>query len=526
MSFFRSVATVGLFTLLSRAVGFLRDMLTAALIGAGPVADAFVIAQRLPNMFRMFFAEGATDTALVPIYSRKVRHEGKAVAGQFASQILTLLILILLPLVVCGIIFMPHVINLMAPGFVAADERYALAVRYSVVTFGYLLLVSVAAIQGSMLNANGHVGSYAFSPIILNVVLCVGLVLAYAVHQDIGLFGCWSLIIGGGIQIAGLWRDCRRLRVPLGLAMPRWSADVRHFFKLVGPGVIATGAGQINNIVSTLLASTLSSGAVAALYYADRVTQVPLGIVGGAIATALLPALSHHIAANEHDMTKKHFSRAVELALFLTLPLCALFVLQGDVIIKLLFERGAFHETDTVATASALGAYALAIPASILIRVFSIRFFAHHDTRTPVWTALASIAVNALLAIQLKSLWQQAGIAAAASAALWVNAFLLVGVLAVKRQLNFDRHALHRLPRIVFASGIMAFTIFVLSHINTYAMGPYWPQGYARKIAAFLLTAACSASVYLAIIFMTGVMRWSDLRRYLRNPSPQDPETF
>lgn len=526
MSFFRSVATVGFLTLLARATGFVRDMLTAALIGAGPVADAFVVTQRLPNMFRMFFAEGATDTAFVPIYSRKVRHEGKIVAGHFASQILTLLIIILTPLVICGILFMPHVIDVLAPGFTHTDQRYVLAVRYGVVTFGYLLLISVAALQGSVLNANGHVGAYAFSPVIQNIVMCVTLLATYLLHQDVALSGCWAVIAGGLVQIVCLWRDCRRLRVPLGLAWPRWSPDVKHFFKLVGPGVIATGAGQINAIVSTVLASTLSSGAIAALYYADRVTQVPLGIVGGAIATALLPALSRHIVANEHDMTKKHFSRAVELALFLTMPLCALFVLQGPIITRLLFERGAFHDSDTMATASALGAYALSIPASILIRIFSIRFFAHHDTRTPVITAVISIATNAVLALYLKDMWQQTGIALAASAALWVNAILLGLFLAMRKQLTVDHQAKRRLPRIILAAIIMAITIFVLSHVNTYAMGLYWPQGYARQIAAFALTATCALSVYLAMNFMTGVVRWADLRRYLKNPAPQDPETF
>ncbi|MBI3419549.1 MAG: lipid II flippase MurJ, partial [Proteobacteria bacterium] len=268
MGFHRSVTTIGLFTLLSRLLGFVRDLLTATLLGAGPIADAFVVAQRLPYAFRAFFAEGAIDTSFVPVYATKLHQEGPAKAELFARQIFTLIILVLVPFTVLSIIFMPHIVTLLAPGFKHDGERFPLAVMYTRITFSYLILISITALQGTLLNAHGKFSPGALAQIALNIVMIVGLLLAWGLGLDIGRTGCWAMIAGGIVQLVMLYIFCRRQKIfPLHFTSSLWSKDVKRFLRLLGPGIAVTSSLQIYVVLSTILASTLPAGAVSALYY-------------------------------------------------------------------------------------------------------------------------------------------------------------------------------------------------------------------------------------------------------------------
>ncbi len=362
MAFLRSVTIIGLLTLLSRVFGFVRDLLIASFLGAGPVADAFVVAQRLPNSFRSIFAEGAMDTAFVPIYSRKRRKESPKSVQDFINHIFTILVIVLLPLTGIIVFFMPHVVALIAPGFVGDVARMPLAISYSTITFGYLFLISLTSLQGGLLNANGKFGPYASAPVMLNIVMILGFVLAAIFKLDVALVGCWALIIGGVIQMLLVYISCRYYGLSLRFARPRWTVDVKQFFKLVGPGVIGTGADQLNLLITTIMASTLPSGAVAALYYAERLTQLPLGVIGGAVATALLPALTHHIAAKETSQTVHYFSRAVEISIMLCLPAALVLLFMPLPIVQLLFQHGVFDEASTRTTVETICGYAMTIP--------------------------------------------------------------------------------------------------------------------------------------------------------------------
>ncbi|MDP9127631.1 MAG: murein biosynthesis integral membrane protein MurJ, partial [Pseudomonadota bacterium] len=461
MAFLRSVATVGLFTLLSRLLGFVRDLLMATLLGAGPIADAFVVAQRLPNSFRSIFAEGAMDTAFVPIYTRKRQSEMPESVYDFVNHIFTILLIALLPLVGLALMFMPHIIATLAPGFVGDPVRFHLATTYGNITFGYLILISVTALQGGLLNASGHFGPSASAPAILNATMITGFLVAAYFGLDPGIVGCWTLMAGGIIQLAVLYGSCRRHGFSLRIARPRLTTDLKQFFKLVGPGVLGTGADQFNLLVTTIMASSLPSGVIAGLYYADRLNQLPLGVIGGAVATALLPALTRHIAAREESATIHYFSRALEIALILCLPACLILIIAAVPIVQLLFEHGVFDAKDARVTAEIISGYALTIPSSVLVRIFTVRFFAHENTRMPVLSSLCSIALNTVLAYVLRERWQHFGIALAYALTMCCNATILWAMLYKHGYAKLDPATWRKLPRVVISAAIMGLVLYM-----------------------------------------------------------------
>ncbi|MDX2028945.1 MAG: murein biosynthesis integral membrane protein MurJ [Alphaproteobacteria bacterium] len=516
MAFSRSVATVGFFTLLSRLLGFVRDLVTANLLGVGPVADAYIVAQRLPNMFRALFAEGAVDSTFVPIYTRKKRQEAPAEVAVFVNHIFTILVLVLLPLTILAILLMPWVIRLIAPGFADDPQRFNLAVTYGSITFGYLLLVSVTALQGGLLNANRHFAPFAIAPVILNAIMIAGLLYAKWEGLEAGLIGSWALIAGGVAQCAWLYVYCRRQGLSLGFAWPRWTSDVRRFFKLVGPGVIGISADQIHLLVSTILASTLPSGAIAALYYADRVNQLPFGVIGGAIATTLLPVLTHHIAARETKETTHHFSRAIEIALLVSLPVGLVLLLAAEPLIRILFQHGAFDAENTRSTAQALASYALAIPAYMMVRILNMRFFAHEDTKTPVLVTFIAVLANGGAAWLLKPSLGHVGIALAFTFALWVNAVCLSFLLWQRGQFRVDRTLKRHLPRLAGAAAIMGGVLMVSVRLNESLSEVLVLPDFIYDLVVLGIRLGVSGMAYLAVLDMLGVARLSDIKKLLK----------
>ena len=513
MSLLRSVATVGSYTLLSRVMGFVRDILTAALLGAGPVADAFFVAQRLPNLFRSLFAEGAFSAAFVPLFAGTMAQQGKEAARLFAEDALAVLLAALLAFVLLGEIFMPSVMRLIAPGFAEDPDKFALAVALTRITFPYLLFIALVALQGGVLNSVDRFAAAAATPILLNLFLIAALLMMRRFGWHDGRALAWAITGAGLAQFLWLMFSCARAGLGLRLPWPRLTPEVRRTLAIMGPGAIGAGVTQVNLLVSTALASFLPGGSVSYLYYADRLNQLPLGVVGIAVGTAILPPLSRHLRLGEDAAAVETQNRGLELALLLTVPAAVALAVLAQPILAVLFQRGAFSPTDTAATASALAAYAAGLPAFVLIKVLAPAFFARHDTATPVRVAITAMAVNLALTLILMQFLAHVGIALATSCAGWLNALTLLVLLVRREHFALDRRARRNLPRIAAA----AFGMGVILALLRSTLTPALAAAPAIRITALfgLCGAGLGAFVILALAFGVADWRvlWGRLRR-------------
>ena len=513
MSFARSLFTVSGLTMISRVAGFVRDTLTALFLGAGPVADAFFVAQRLPNLFRSLFAEGAFTAAFVPLYTTEQERHGQEAAQRFAGQALMLLLAALLPFSILVMLFMPQVMLILAPGFENSPEKYQLAVNFSTITFPYLALISVTALQTGVLNAQGRFGPGAAAPIAFNLVLIVGLFVARFAQLDVGYTLAWSVTISGVVQMLWLMISCYRAKLSIPLVKPHLGEASRRLFRRIGPGAIGAGAAQVNLLISTILASTLPTGAVSYLFYADRLNQLPLGIVGIAVATTLLPLLSRHIEAGRHDHAQHYMGRAIEFCLMLGLPATIGLALAAQPIIQTLFEHGKFTHSDAVNTADTLAAYAFGIPAFLLVKVFAAGFFARHDTATPVKVALIAMAVNVVMSLLLLNILVYIGIALANSLAVWTNAVLLFIMLRRKIGVIGDSKLMKRIPRLLISAfGMGAATWFLVD----FTASAFDGHDMIKEGVALLAIIGISSLFYALLLQMTGAIKVQELRALLR----------
>lgn len=512
MSFARSLFTVSGLTVLSRVGGFVRDTLTAIFLGAGPVADAFFVAQRLPNLFRSLFAEGAFSAAFVPLYTTEQERHGKKAAQRFAGHALALLVTVLTPFSIIVMLFMPFVMKFLAPGFDDDPFKYNLAVNFSLITFPYLALISITALQGGVLNARGIFGPAAAAPIAFNIVLVMGLFTAYFFRLHIGYTLAWSMLIAGFVQAGWLAISCWRAKASIPLTQPRLTEASRNLFRRIGPGALGAGAAQINLLVSTILASTLPTGAISWLFYADRLNQLPLGIVGIAVATTLLPLLSRHVEGGREDNVRHYMSRAIEFCLMLGLPATLGLALAAQPIIQTLFEHGKFTPADTLATSGALAAYALGILPFLFVKVFSAGFFARHDTATPVKIAFIAMTVNVIGSLALLGPLQHIGIALANGIAVWVNAGCLY--IQLRRRGKFgDARLWKRIPRLLVCAVLMG----VLTWGLVQATSGLFAHGHiAEKFLGLAVIIGGAALGYGVMLHLTGAMRLQDILQTLR----------
>ncbi len=512
MALLRSVATVGSFTLVSRVFGFIRDILTAAILGAGPVADAFFVAQRLPNLFRSLFAEGAFSAAFVPLVSGALAEGGKDRARGFAEEAFAVLFAVLLVFVVLGEIFMPAVMSVIAPGFTAEPGKFDLVVALGRITFPYLLFISLVALQGGLLNALDRFAAVAATPILLNLFLIAALLLTSRYGWTDGQVLAWALTAAGIAQFLWLAGSCAGAGVNLRPRWPRMTPRVRQTLKLMGPGVLGAGVMQINLLISTALASLLPGGSVSFLYYADRLNQLPLGVVGIAVATAILPPLSRQVRGGDLAGAVTTQNRGVELALLLTLPAAIALAILAQPILATLFERGAFGPAEVAATAAALAAYAAGLPAFVLVKVLAPGFFARQDTATPVKIAAAAIAINLALTLLLMPYLAHVGVAIALSAAGWMQALTLLFLLARQGHFRLDQRARANLPRIAAASLGMGAALIALR----LALAPAFAGPASLRLGALAALVAAGLIVFGGLILALGVTRWRDLRNQLR----------
>jgi putative peptidoglycan lipid II flippase len=517
MALLRSVATVGSYTLVSRVFGFIRDILTAAILGAGPVADAFFVAQRLPNLFRSLFAEGAFSAAFVPLASGALAEGGKPALRSFAEEAFSVLFAALFAFVLLGEICMPWVMRVIAPGFEADPAKFDLVITLTRITFPYLLFISLTALQGGLLNTVDRFAAPAATPILLNLFLIAGLLLMTHFHWQNGEILAWALSAAGVAQFLWLMVSCAKAGLALRLRLPRLTPAVRQTLKIMGPGVLGAGVTQINLLISTALASLLPGGSVSYLYYADRLNQLPLGVVGIAVATAILPPLSRQVRTGDEPGAMATQNRGVELALLLTLPAAAGLAVLAQPILAVLFQRGAFGPEETAATAAALAAYAVGLPAFVLVKVLAPGFFARQDTATPVKVAAGAVTANLLLTLVLMQFLAHVGVAIALSVSGWMQALALLWLLSRHGHFRLDTRARGNIPRIALASIAMGAAVLALRMALAPALG-----GVAMlRLGALAALIAAGIVVFGALVLLLGVTDWRELRSQLTRSRSQ-----
>jgi putative peptidoglycan lipid II flippase len=517
MKLYRGFATVGAMTILSRVLGFVRDILIAAVLGTSYVADAFFVAFRIPNMFRRLFAEGAFDAAFIPLFARRMHEDGPDSARAFAGQALAGLTLLLIAFVILGEIAMPWLMLLLAPGFRDDPEKFALAVLLARIALPYLVCMSLVALYTGVLNALGRFAIAAFTPSLLNVVLiAVLLVLVATGNADKGHAGvalAWGVALSGLLQIAVVAFAAARFGMSVPLERPRLSPDMQRLVALAAPGLVAGGIGQLTGVISTIIA-TLQDRVVSWLYYADRIFQLPLGVIGVAIGVVLLPDLSHKLRAGDHEAVIASENRALEFALLLTLPAATALLLAADPIMRVLFQHGAFTSADTKAAAKMLAALALGLPAYVIIKVLHPSFFAREDTKTPMIFAAISMAANVVLALTLFELIGGTGIAIAATLSGWINVTLLV--LALKRRGEFALDDAFRRASlgILLATACMGMAVFAAVRL----LDPYFApaNGVAMQVGALVALVASGLLVYAGCAQALGAAKFNKLIQELR----------
>jgi len=524
MSLGRSIFTVGSFTLLSRIVGFVRDIVLSAILGSGPIADAFIVAFRLPNFFRRLFAEGAFSAAFVPLFAGELQGEGREAAVVFARQAHACLLMILVPFSLILMLAMPAVIWLLAPGFTDDKTIFDQAVTFGRITFPYLVFISLASLYGGVLNGIDRFAEVAFTPVLLNITL-IGCVLGLTpMLPDAGYAASIGVALAGFLQWLWLLFSCWRDGVAMTLVRPRLTEKVRRLVKLATPVAIGGGAQQVSTMLDVVWASLLPAGSISALYYADRIAQLPLGVIGIAIGTALLPLLARQLRAGADEAAMANQNRAIEFGLLFSLPATAALWILAEPMIRVLFEHGKFAPADTARAAGALGAYAAGLPAFMLIKALTPGFFARHDTRTPLYIALIAIALNVALnaTFVFGTHLAQVGIALASSISGWVNALLLAAVLLRRDHWLPDPRLRTRTWRMALATIGMVSALAGLLVV----LRPMLAHPDLTGVVALLGICALGGLAYGALGALLGVVKLSEMRFLMRRQPgvrPADP---
>ena len=476
------VLTVGFWTLMSRVLGVLREVMILAFIGPGPVMDAFVAAFRLPNMFRRFFAEGAFNASFVPMFSKRLE-SGDDPEG-FAIQALSGLAFVLLILSAIAMIFMPALVWAVAGGF-AGDNRFDLTVDYGRIVFPYIFLISLTALFSGVLNAAGRFAAAAAAPVFLNIIVCLAMALGAYLGGEIILWLVWSVPVAGVAQLVLVWIAAERAGIRIRPSLPRWTPEMKRLVVVAVPAALAGGVMQINLLVGQQVASHFDK-AVGWLYAADRLYQLPLGVVGIAVGIVLLPDLSRRLSANDDTGAKHAFSRAGELSLALTIPAAVALVVIPLPLVSVLFERGATNEDDSAAIAAAVAIYGLGLPAFVLQKVLQPLFFAREDTKTPFRYALWAMIVNAVIAIGLAPTIGWIASALATTLAGWAMVVLLaVGGRRFGDVARFDSQFRRRIWRVCLASIVMGAILW----LTMLLLGPFLALSGIRFIALAALIA-------------------------------------
>lgn len=516
MSLVKKFAAVGGATSISRAAGFLREAMMAAVLGTGPAADAFYAALRFPNLFRRLFAEGAFNTAFIPLFAKELEGGGPDAARRFAEHVVSVLLVWLLLISGLAILFMPFLVStILAPGFSEDPEKFDLTVLLTRIMFPYLLCMSLVAMLSGILNSMRRYFLAAFVPILFNVVLTIVLFAALWVGLDettTGIWLAWGVFASGVAQLFFLMWGVRREGFSMRMRPPRLTPDVKRLLVLMGPALLTGGVTQINLLVGQIIASA-QDGAIAILSYADRINQLPLGVIGIAIGVVLLPELSRSLKAGDFEDAQHLQNRSLEFALGLTLPAAVGFMLFAGPLVNIVFERGAFTAEATALTAAALAAFATGLPAYVLIKVFSPAYFARLDMKSPMWFSAIAVAVNIAGSLILFPVYGHVGIALATSIAAWLNFALLAAVLWRRGDFRPSATTLRRVAMIVLASVAMGAVVLGLDlALASWLASP----SLGRRFVAVMAVIGIAALVYFAIVIATGAVDRRQLLGMLR----------
>ncbi len=505
------VVTVGGLTLASRVLGLARDLLIAAVLGAGPLADAFFLALRLPNLFRALFAEGAFAAAFVPVFAARLEQQGPTAARAFGAAVASVLLIVLIPFTLLAEWAMPAVIATLAPGFSGPGERLPTAVDLARITFPYLVLIAMTAFFAAVLNAIFRFAAAAAAPLLLNLALIGALSGASGWFASPAHALAWGVLAGGVAQLVLVGVDCWRAGMPILPGRPRITPDLRKWLRLMGPGVIGSGVTQLNVVVGTIFASTVP-GAVAWLSYAHHLVHLPVAVVGLAVRTALLPALARHLHGARAAAGESAQRQANAIALGLSVPAAVGLWSVAGLAVEVLFERGSFMAADTAATAAALKAYAWGVPALVLVQTLVASFFARLDTSTPVKVAAAALLANLAGIGLLMPVLGHIGIALAQSASAWLQAGLLAVLVVRRGYAPLGREALRKGVRVILSAAPLGGLAYVADPLRT-ALQPVVPL--ASAVTLFVLVAAGAAG-FAGLALALGLVRGRDVAAGIR----------
>ena len=456
MNLIKSTGTFSFFTIISRLLGYLRDILIAIFLGTGPLADAFFVAFRIPNTFRRLFSEGTFNAAFVPSYASELS-QGKDRSDQFANNIFNLLILGLLLIVIVIEIFMPFFVFLIAPGFEGDPGKMNLAVNLTRITFPFLLFISLASFFAAILNSHNRFAVASAAPIILNILLISVLFVGNYLNDQLVYYLSYAVTISGVIQLVFLYIFVKKfflLKINFRFEIDK---KVKNFFRKLLPSIFSSGVTQINILVGTIIASFQTS-AVSYLYYADRIYQINLAIAGIAIGTVILPQLSRYIQENLSSEIIRIQNKALELSLFLSIPASIALLIASEEIVSALFGYGSFDEKAVTNSSNALFYFALGLPAFSLIKVFSSFFFARHNTKIPFYISLISVLINIIISIVYFGSVGFIIIPIATSISSWFNSLILFIFLKKKNLFYFNKIFLNRFIRIIISAILMGFS--------------------------------------------------------------------
>jgi putative peptidoglycan lipid II flippase len=515
------ILTVGGYTLVSRLTGFLRDVMLAAIIGAGPVADAFFVAFRLPNHFRAIFAEGAFNAAFIPAYARVRTQGGPQAAKLFGDRIFTLLLATQVILLALALIFTPQAIDLLAPGFSREPQQFALAVNLTRITFPYLLLITLVTLWSGILNALNRFAAAAAAPILLNLAMMAMLALAMF-FPGAGYAAAWGVLISGVLQALLVGGATMRAGVMTSFAALAWDDDVRRFFKALVPATVGSAGTQLALFADTIIASFLTAGALSALYYADRIDQLPIGVIGIAVGTVLVPEMTSRVSSGDHAGARSAQNRAIEFALLLAIPCVIAFLVVPELIMKALFMRGAFTAEDAHAAAMTLVAYTIGLVPFVLIRSVVAPFLACGDTLTPVKAALTGTAVNIVCKIALMGSLSQVGLALATSIGAWINFIMVLWLAARAGLIAADATLRSSLLKLAIAG--IAFLVFLVVAVPlvTHLLSSL---SRFRSESELLVLMLLGGAVYGALAVGLFGRRWLSLMREQAHNAPAAPLT-
>ncbi|HOB13396.1 MAG TPA: murein biosynthesis integral membrane protein MurJ [Novosphingobium sp.] len=505
MSLVKNVGTIGGLTAISRVFGFARDMLMARVVGAGLVADAFQLAFTLPNTFRRLFAEGAFSVAFVPMYSKALHGDGgEEKANAFANDVLSVFVWVLLAFSAVAMVFMPGIVWLLASEFAKVPGKFDLAVFLSRVTFPYLGFISLMAMLAGVLNARSRFGPAAFAPVLLNLFLISGILIGNHLRGStgddrvVGLALAVAVALSGLGQFAYLWWETRNAGLRLKVSAPKLTPEVRKLGKLILPATFGAGIYQISQFVDTFFATSLEQGSLTLLKYADRLNQMPLGIVGIALGTAILPMLSRHIHTGDAREAQRLQANAFEIGTLLTLPAAAALAICAPAFCTAFFVGGKFTPADGAIMADIVVALVAGLPAYVVVKILNPGFFAREDTRTPVWTALASLAFNIFLNIVVVRKWGIVGLASATAASATLNCLLLYAILHRRGWFHFTLPLAGKIARQLLATAVMSAALWwLVPQFTAHYAGPWydriWSLGLIVTVGMIAFFAAAFA---------------------------------